>query len=179
MKNLFSFFKRNKKALNEKMSNFIITNQFQESVEEYMRAVDKPSTTNWVIVRFVKKDSEVLYKVSKFEGQSVQLKNTYYIIDAKSVQFVRVNIYNKKTKKEIGIKVPVIDIYEGRMEAISQEKWANDVKLSEEFQRTVFLELQRGILEAKKKKAATLRQIMVYGFIGLVALVIVGSMLFG
>jgi hypothetical protein len=38
--------------------------------------------------------------------------------------------------------------------------------------------LQNGILTAKRKQAANLRQILVYGFIAIVAIVIIGGIFF-
>mgnify|MGYP001145107738 CR=1 FL=1 len=61
---------------------------------------------------------------------------------------------------------------------MSHERWASDISLSEEFQKQVYLELQNGILTAKRKQAVNLRQILVYGFIAIVAIVIIGGIFF-
>lgn len=181
MMGLFTKFKKARTKASIKKDNLspvTIITPLDNVIKEYVKRTKKDGVTNVVVLRYVKKDSNVLYKVETIQGSSVKANGAYYIIDARAIQFIRVDFRNNETADIATIKVPIVDVYEGRTEAVSHERWASDISLSEEFQKQVYLELQNGILTAKRKQAANLRQILVYGFIAIVAIVIIGGVFF-
>lgn len=174
----FSNLKQKKKLLKEKKTGIRIITQFDTVVDEYMKKNKDSSAKNWLVIRYVKKDSEVMYKVGQLINSSVIANGAHYLIDARAIQFVKVVLIDTKQNNKIAYKIPIVDIYEGRTEAVSHEKWANQVNLSEEFQKQMYLELSNGILEARRKSKANLRQILIYGMIAVVAFVLIGSIFF-
>lgn len=170
---------KHKKILAKELKKGVRTQTpFDEALKDYFKKTRKLTAKNYVIARYVKKDAQVLYKTTEIDGSQINLNKSIYVIDSRSIQFINIEKIELKTGKVNTYKVPMVDIYEGRTEPVSTEKWCNNVGLTEEFQQKVYLELEKGILKAKRKKAANMRQILVYAFIGIVALVIIGSIFF-
>lgn len=176
---LLSKIKTKKNRLKEVKTGIKVVSQFEDVVREFIDKSKNTTAKNLLILRYVKKDSDVLYKIAPLENSSVFANDARYLINSRAIQFERVSLVDTSKKgSSIMLKLPVVDVYEGRTEAVSHEKWASQVNLSEEFQKQMYLELSNGILEARRKSKATLKQILVYGMIAVVAFILIGSIFF-
>lgn len=176
--NKFKAWRKKRRRTFEESEPVRIVSPLHDVIVQYLKKTQNQSIKNTVILRYVKKDSDVLFKLAEIKSSTIRANDSYYGVDARAIQFIRVEKFNRETKKTEEIKIPVVEVYEGRAEAVSHERWCNDVSLSEEFQKQVYLNLMAGITDAKRTQSATIRQIVVWGLIGIVALVILGGSIF-
>jgi hypothetical protein len=172
---LFNFIQKKK----DEIQGIAVETTLNVAVKKYIALTRNVSVKNHLIVEYIKKDSEIVHLVLPFNGNSVEINKAKYIVDIEAITFIKAKVKYEKEKKTFGHKIPITIIYEGRTEAISAAKWANDDRLSEKFQRIVFTELLGGIMELRAGMNPNLRKILVYGLIGIVVIVIIIGALTG
>ena len=149
------------------------TKDMDSVIKEVANKRESEPKKTFVLVCFHKKDKKMVFTSAELKGDVIKLGNTYYYVDSKRV-------YETETHKD-GQKysIPYVDIWEGITVAFTPYENIDKRPFSDTFQDVIALNIEKGILENKRKQKVNLQKGLTAALIGVAAVYILYKMLVG
>jgi len=160
-----------KKLLNFKKKQ--PTSNIEREILNTIELSRKNPIKTYVLVEFTKKDQKIVYVPKELKGLTIQIKDVIYYVNKTMIEEF---VYTKGKETH---KIPKVKVYEGVTMAYTPFENMDNLQFSEEVQKAIYLAIEQGILENKRKKKQDLRKIITIGLITFAAIFIFGKMFFG
>jgi hypothetical protein len=153
------------KLFSKKISNI------DKVLNELIKKYNSPEVS--CLVLFHRKDKKIIPLCKTIKDETIKINEIYYYTDSKRIFETQVTKGNKC------YNIPVVTIYEGVTVSFTPYEEINSREFSEVFQDMISLNIERGILENKRRKQVNMRKMIAIVLITIAGIFIGYKMLTG